>query len=33
MKDKRIIVLATWAVIAVAGFAIRIDYMLSLSVS
>lgn len=33
MKDKRIIVLATWAVIAVSGFAIRIDYMLSLSVS
>ena len=33
MKDKRLIVLATWAVIAVSGFAIRIDYMLSLPVS
>ena len=31
--DKRLIALATWAVIAVSGFAIRIDYMLSLSVS
>ena len=30
--DKRLIALATWAVIAVSGFAIRIDYMLSLSV-
>ena len=33
MKDKRLVALATWAVIAVSGFAIRIDYMLSLSVS
>ena len=33
MKDKRLIVLATGAVIAVSGFAIRIDYMLSLPVS
>lgn len=31
--DKRLIVLATWAVIAVSAFAIRIDYMLSLTVS
>lgn len=31
--DKRLIVLATWAVIAVSGFTIRINYMLSLSVS
>ena len=33
MKDKRLIALATLAVIAISGFAIRIDYMLSLSVS
>jgi len=33
MSDKAIIILATWAVIAVSSFAIRIDYMLSLPVS